>query len=174
MLFDDVNYLYNCLLTPIIKKAAKINKIFQAANADPEKMTRQLHMHYASLKLRVFDFSGNHLAISKVDFGSRFQSKLICCSYEHSNSVDSIAFKKDAKSFCYRPTFAQFPFQNLVQEQYTDQIGEKFSCSHEMKKQCFSLELQIILFNFGLQFVVFKTVSVIIHTNIWLHMHQHV
>ena len=55
MLFDDVNYLYICFLTPVVKEVDKINKFFLATNADPEEMTRQLHMHYASQKLRVFD-----------------------------------------------------------------------------------------------------------------------
>ena len=50
MLFDDVNYLYICFLTPVVKEIDKINKFFQSTNADPEEMTRQLHMHYASLK----------------------------------------------------------------------------------------------------------------------------
>ena len=72
---------YSCL-----KEIDKTNKFFQSTNADPEEMTRQLYMHYASLKLRVFGKDGNHLAISRVDFGSKFHSKSIHCSHEHKNS----------------------------------------------------------------------------------------
>ena len=46
-------------------------------------------MHYASLKLRVFDKDGNHLAISRVDFGSIFHSESIRFSHEHRNSSNS-------------------------------------------------------------------------------------
>ena len=38
------------------------------------------------LKLRVFDKDGNHLAISRVDFGSKFHSESIRCGHEHRNS----------------------------------------------------------------------------------------
>ena len=45
MLFDDVNYLYCCFITPIVREFDKINKYFQATDADPEAMSQQLHMH---------------------------------------------------------------------------------------------------------------------------------
>ena len=38
MLFDDVNYLYFCFLTPVVKEVDKINKFFQATNADLEEI----------------------------------------------------------------------------------------------------------------------------------------
>ena len=38
MLFDDVNYLHCCFITPIVKGFDKINKCFQATDADPEAM----------------------------------------------------------------------------------------------------------------------------------------
>ena len=72
-----------------MKEVDKINEFCQATNADSEEMTRQLHMHYASQKLRDFDKDGNHLAISRVDFGSKFHSKSIRCSHEHRNSSNS-------------------------------------------------------------------------------------
>ena len=43
-------------------------------------------MHYASLKLRIFDKDDNHLAISRVDFEPKFDSESIRCSHEHRNS----------------------------------------------------------------------------------------
>ena len=38
MLFDDVNYLYICFLIPVVKEVDKINKFFQATNADLKEM----------------------------------------------------------------------------------------------------------------------------------------
>ena len=209
MLFDDVNYLYSCFLTPVVKEVDKINKFFQATNADPED--RQLHMHYASLKLRVFDKDGNHLAISRVDFGSKLNSESIRCSHEHRNSSNSnfsvqLRYIQDrCQNFLLqrieqneqrlpsnKDIFAGLsilkppkvlststgqhlnncPFKTCCLNKVLMKLKsntERFSCSHGMKK-CFSLEFQIILSNFGLQFVVFKTLLAFVHTKIWLHM----
>ena len=78
MLHDDVKYLYICFLTPMVKEFA--------TDADPEAMNQQLHMHYLSLKHRVFDNHGNQLSISRVDFGAKFTSESLRCSREHQNS----------------------------------------------------------------------------------------
>ena len=86
MLVDDLTYLYICFITPIIKEFDKINKFFQATNADPEAMTQQLEMHYRSLRGRVFDIDGNQLSISRVDFGAKFESESLRCIRKHEAS----------------------------------------------------------------------------------------
>ena len=86
MLVDDLTYLYICFITPIIKEFDKINKFFQATNADPEAMTQQLEMHYRSLRGRVFDIDGNQLSISRVDLGAKFESESLHCIRKHEAS----------------------------------------------------------------------------------------
>ena len=101
MLFDDVNYLYCCFITPIVKEFDKINKYFQATDADPEAMSQQLHMHYASLKGRVYD-DGNELSISRIDFGSKFLSEALRCSLEHQNNSEFAIQLQNVKERCKR------------------------------------------------------------------------
>ena len=101
MLFDDVNYLYCCFITPIAKEFDKINKYFQATDADPEAMSQQLHMHYASLKGRVYD-DGNELSISRIDFGSKFLSEALRCSLEHQNNSEFAIQLQNVKERCKR------------------------------------------------------------------------
>ena len=86
MLHDDVNYLNICFITPVVIEFDKINKFFQATDADTEAMNQQLHMLYVSLKRRLFDIHGNQLSISRVDFGAKFASESLRCSREHQNS----------------------------------------------------------------------------------------
>ena len=100
LLLDDINYLYICFLTPIVNEVDKINKFFQATNADPEAMTQQLHLHYLALKRRVVDTNGNQLVISRVDFGSKFQSESLRCCREHVSNPNFAVQLLNAKERC--------------------------------------------------------------------------
>eukprot|EP00794_Sanderia_malayensis_P010141 gene10141-biopygen8329 len=72
MLKDDINKLYFHFATPIVKEFEEVNSMFQATNADPEILIKELNVHYHSLKQRVYDRHGNHLPLSSVHFGAKF------------------------------------------------------------------------------------------------------
>ncbi|CAM1306207.1 Uncharacterised protein g4276 [Pycnogonum litorale] len=72
MLADPVNYLYIQFATPIIAEFETVNALFQSTNANPEELERELHLHYKSLKDRVFNANGNCKPISQIDFGYKF------------------------------------------------------------------------------------------------------
>ena len=72
MLADPVNFLYFQFATPIVAEFEAVNALFQSTNADPEKLERELHLHYRSLKDRVFYPNGNCKSISQIDFGYKF------------------------------------------------------------------------------------------------------
>ena len=50
---ESVNYLYICFLTPVVKEVDKINKFFQATNADSEEIIDNFIyiMPYKSLEI---------------------------------------------------------------------------------------------------------------------------
>ena len=51
------------------------NTFFQATDADPEEMHKELEAHSKSLHGRVFKGLGNPLPIEEVDFGGKFEFK---------------------------------------------------------------------------------------------------
>ena len=49
----------------------RVNAFFQAADADPEKMHKELLAHGKCLKARIYDAQGNIMKIDQVDFGGK-------------------------------------------------------------------------------------------------------
>lgn len=69
----------------IVKEFEQVNAFFQATNADPEKMVKELDLHYRSLRQRLFYVQGQTLAMSLVEFGAHFQSEALRCVHESKN-----------------------------------------------------------------------------------------
>ena len=72
MLKDKVNKLYFHFATPVVKEFEEVNALFQATDADPEILVKELNIHYQSLKQRVYDRNGDLLPLSSVKFGAKF------------------------------------------------------------------------------------------------------
>ena len=91
MLKDPIVYLYFHFVSPLITEFDRVNAFFQATDADPEEMHKELAAHNKSLCARVFDEQGNQLQIEKVDFGGKFQ-------FEANNYISTQTSKPDAAS----------------------------------------------------------------------------
>lgn len=92
MYTDKENKLYLVFLQPILKELNRVNKIFQAASANPLKLLSELMNLYRALLCRVMkpvtftswlstlmydiDNENNHLPLCAVDFGASFQITL--------------------------------------------------------------------------------------------------
>lgn len=72
MLDDPINYLYFHFVSPLVTEFDRVNVFFQATDADPEEMHKELAAHGKSLRGRVFDRFGNRLPMQKVEFGGKF------------------------------------------------------------------------------------------------------
>ena len=59
----------------LVTEFERVNAFFQATEADPEEMHKELLARGKSLRGRFFDGQGRPLAITKVDFGGKFESK---------------------------------------------------------------------------------------------------
>jgi hypothetical protein len=73
MLKDPTILLYFHFASPLVTEFERVNAFFQATEADPEEMHKELLAHGNSLRGRVFDGQGRPLAITKVDFGGKFK-----------------------------------------------------------------------------------------------------
>ncbi len=57
MLTDQYNVYFH-LLAPIVSEFERVNMTFQATDCNPEKMPKELVIHYKSLQLRLYEPSG--------------------------------------------------------------------------------------------------------------------
>lgn len=73
MLRDPATLLYFHFASPLVTEFDRVNAFFQATEADPEEMHKELLAHGNSLRGRVFDGQRRPLAITKVDFGGKFE-----------------------------------------------------------------------------------------------------
>jgi hypothetical protein len=73
MLRDPATFLYFHFVSPLVTEFERVNAFFQATEADPEEMHKELLAHRNSLRGRVFDGQGRPLAIANVDFGGKFE-----------------------------------------------------------------------------------------------------
>ena len=69
-----MNLLALLFLRPIVQEIDRVNVFFQATQADPQTMTRELDILHKSIKSRIKDSHGNLLAISQANFGCTFAS----------------------------------------------------------------------------------------------------
>ena len=72
MLNDPINYIYFHFLSPIVTEFERVNSFFQATNANPDDMVKELFLHYKSLRARLYAQCGDALPTSRVDFGAKF------------------------------------------------------------------------------------------------------
>ena len=72
MLNDGINYLYFQFLSPIVTEFERVNAFFQATNADPEDMVKELFLLHSTLRFRIYGSGDVLLPTSRVDFGAKF------------------------------------------------------------------------------------------------------
>ena len=75
MLNDHVNYLYFTFLAPIVTEFERVNSFFQATNADPNEMEKELDLFHKSLKSRMY--SGTAIKpLDDVQLGAKFRLEI--------------------------------------------------------------------------------------------------
>eukprot|EP00794_Sanderia_malayensis_P000009 gene9-biopygen499 len=72
MLNDPVNLLYFHFVSNLVTEFENVNAFYQATDADPEEMQKELSLHYKTLRSRICDVHGNLLPLNKVQFGGKF------------------------------------------------------------------------------------------------------
>ena len=107
MLKNDLIYLYIVFLTPVVQEFERMNSLFQSSGVDPEKLMREVDLHYKSLRQRVFDSRGFQLPVNQMDMGAKFSSE------------STIFLQKQP------PQFKQDALQNLEEARRTF----KYKCS---------------------------------------------
>lgn len=75
MLADDINFLYLTFVLPIIKEFENVNAAFQATNADPSKVFKELDLLHQSILQRI-DCCRNANSISTASMGAKFDLEL--------------------------------------------------------------------------------------------------
>ena len=75
MLNDRIIFLYFHFVSPLVTEFEPVNSLFQATDADPEEMSKELLSHSKSLQARINDSDGSPLPIVKVDFGGKFEEE---------------------------------------------------------------------------------------------------
>eukprot|EP00794_Sanderia_malayensis_P000016 gene16-606_t len=65
MLNDPVNLLYFHFVSNLVTEFENVNAFYQATDADPEEMQKELSLHYKTLRSRTCDVHGNLLPLNK-------------------------------------------------------------------------------------------------------------
>ena len=73
MLSNPVLYLYFHFVSPFVTEFDTVNAFFQAIDADPEEIYKELVAHSKSLHGRVFDELGRPLPVERVGFGGKLE-----------------------------------------------------------------------------------------------------
>ena len=73
---------------------------FQATDADPDEMVKELLLHYKSLKGRILDSEGKPLPLDRIAYGAKFTNEL--CSFVNSqnHSAEAINKASEIKTRC--------------------------------------------------------------------------
>ncbi len=75
-------------LSHIVTEFERLNALFQSKNVDPEKLMKDLDLHYMALHTRVCDNNGNKIALSQVGFGPKFLSEADKLTRKHAGDSD--------------------------------------------------------------------------------------
>ena len=75
MLNDPIIFLYFNFASPLVTEFERVNAYFQATDADPEEMHKELLAHGKSLKARIYNAQCNIIKIDQVDFGGKFEAE---------------------------------------------------------------------------------------------------
>ena len=89
MLNDDINHLYFHFLSPIVTEFERVNASFQATNADPEDMVKQLFLLHSTLRYRIYGSGDEVLPNSRVDLGVKFVMESQKYIHHHGNSAEA-------------------------------------------------------------------------------------
>ncbi|CAB4016125.1 Hypothetical predicted protein [Paramuricea clavata] len=100
MLKDPTILLYFHFASPLVTEFERVNTFFQATEADPEDMHKELLAHGNSLHGRVFDGQGRPLAITKVDFGGKFECEAAKCISAQPDKLTAEAKILEIKKRC--------------------------------------------------------------------------
>ena len=134
MLNDPINYLYLHFLSPLITEFDRVNAFFQATDADPEEMHKELAAHSKSLHGRVFNGQGNPLPIEEVHFGGKFE-------FEAKNYISAQSNKPDAEAKVREMKKRRLTF--LVQ--LVEQVDKRLPATRNLFKGLSTLHPRMVL-----------------------------
>ena len=77
-----------------------MNAFFQATNASPEQMCKELQIHYLSLKARGYDEQDAQLPITRTDFGSKYVMQAEKFTRSSPNPDSAAAMVNDVNKRC--------------------------------------------------------------------------
>ncbi|RXM97690.1 Baculoviral IAP repeat-containing protein 6 [Acipenser ruthenus] len=100
MLCDPVNFFYYHFVSPLTTEFERVSAFFQATNADPAEMYKELSTHSKRLRSRVYDEHDNFLPPSRVDFGAKFEAEAKKYVAAHQNSALHQAKVEEIKLGC--------------------------------------------------------------------------
>lgn len=78
-----------------------MNAFFQATNASPEQMCKELQIHYLSLKARAYDEQDAQLPITRTDFGSKYAMEAEKFTRSSPNPDSAAAMVNDVNKRCH-------------------------------------------------------------------------
>lgn len=123
MLRDPINKLYFQFVTPVVTEFERVNSHFQATDADPEELVKELVLHHKTLKARLTDRMGGPLPKHRVDYGAKFTQELDAFLNSQNNSLEAVRKADDLKERC----------SNLLQEAL-DQVEKRLPVATEIFK----------------------------------------
>lgn len=99
MLQDPINLLYFQFVSPLVTEFERLNAVFQATDADPEDLVKELLLHHKSLQNRILNKNAELLPVDKIDFGAKFTQDLNTY-IEKKDSAEVVKIAADIKQRC--------------------------------------------------------------------------
>ena len=134
MLNDRIIFLYFHFVSPLVTEFERVNAFFQATDADPEEMSKELLSHSKSLQARINDSDGSPLPIEKVDFGGKFEEETRAFLSSQAHAVSALDKIKELKQRCL-----------LFLMEATDQVKKRLPESHNLFRGLSSLHPMKVL-----------------------------
>ena len=134
MLNDRIIFLYFHFVSPLVTEFERVNALFQATDADPEEMSKELLSHSKSLQARINDSDGSTLPIEKVDFGGKFEEETRAFLSSQADAVSALDKIKELKQRCI-----------LFLMEATDQVKKRLPESHNLFRGLSSLHPMKVL-----------------------------
>ena len=134
MLNDRIIFLYFHFVSPLVTEFERVNALFQATDADPEEMSKELLSHSKSLQARINDSDGSPLPIEKVDFGGKFEEETRAFLSSQADAVSALDKIKELKQRCL-----------LFLMEATDQVKKRLPESHNLFRGLSSLHPMKVL-----------------------------
>ena len=97
MLNDRIIFLYFNFVSPLVTEFECVNALFQATDADPEEMRKELLSHSKSLLARINDSDGSPLPIENVDCGGKIEEETRAFLSSPANAVSALDKSKEVR-----------------------------------------------------------------------------